>query len=363
MRVLLFSRYQNLGASSRLRSLQFISLLSKYGVYVTVSSLFSDDYVEALYAHRKRKAIIILAYLRRIWTARTIGRYDVIWIEKELFPYLPAWLERLLSFLNIPYLVDYDDAIFHRYDHHNNALVRLMLGKKIKTVMACSAVVSVGNNYLKAYALAAGAKQIAKIPTVVDLNKYFLRKLDADLTERASIPVTIGWIGSPQTSRYLNIVSEAIRNTCRESGARFVAVGASYNDVVGIGGKTLAWTEEGEVEAISSFDIGIMPLPDEPFERGKCAYKIIQYMACGIPVVASPVGVNAELVLPGENGFLASNHGDWEGALKELIESPQMRMEMGLNGRLMVEKEYNLETQITVLVEALKIALSKKNIA
>jgi glycosyltransferase involved in cell wall biosynthesis len=131
----------------------------------------------------------------------------------------------------------------------------------------------------------------------------------------------------------------------KKFNVRFVAVGANQNEIRDDDIEVIPWTEESEVSSIQSFDIGIMPLPDEPWERGKCGYKIIQYMACGLPVVASPVGVNTKIIQKGKNGFLARNPKEWETALIKLIANPKLRKQMGTNGRVLAEQEFSLQVQ------------------
>lgn len=339
MRILLLSKYGRLGASSRLRSFQYLPLLREQGWRIDVSPLFSDDYVSALYEKRGRRRFLVRGYLKRFFLLFTAWKYDVLWIEKELFPYTPAWGEWLLSRLGIQYVVDYDDAVFHNYDAHRKSIVRLMLGRKIDKVMRLAATVTVGNPYLASKAHTAGAGRVVIIPTVVDRNRYRATQNPKEG------PVTIGWIGSPGTSAYLLTVAKALRTAVLRHGVQIVAIGADPNHAESILAKPLPWCEVGEIDAIQTFDIGIMPVPDEPFERGKCGYKLIQYMACGLPVVASPVGVNAQIVEHGVNGFLASTNAEWDKSLSKLINDPKLRETMGRVGRKKVEQEYSLQVQ------------------
>ena len=132
---------------------------------------------------------------------------------------------------------------------------------------------------------------------------------------------TIGWIGSPVTECYLQQIAPALSEVCRRNRARVVLVGAQNAQFQNVPVKMHPWSEEGEERDIQSFDVGIMPLPDELWERGKCGYKLIQYMACEKPVVASPVGINQGLVEHGVNGFLASNLQEWVKALSTPLRS------------------------------------------
>ena len=202
-----------------------------------------------------------------------------------------------------------------------------------------SASVFAGNAYLADYARNARAAATEIVPTVVDVDQYRV-KVDSD----TSAEPVIGWIGTPGKWREcVEPFLPVFRDVMQTYGARIEAVGVRMTSDEGAGIHFLPWSEEGEVQRIIGMDIGVMPLPDTPWMRGKCGYKLIQYMACGLPVVASPVGVNAEIVEHGVNGFLAENPDDWSRALKALIGNPELRRQMGAAGRKRVEERYSLQ--------------------
>lgn len=340
MRVLLLSRYGDLGASSRVRYLQYLGDFEAKGWTVEARPLFSNAYLEALYGGRGRWHETVRGYVRRLHVLVQARRFDILIIEKELFPFFPALFERLLVRLGIPYVVDYDDAWFHRYDLHSCGAVRSMLGQKIDVVMRNAAVVVAGNEYLAERARSAGALRIEIIPTVVDMKRY------QPAASRSDGPPVVGWIGTPKTSQYLEPLLPVFEELRSETPVRFVAVGALEADFAGTPVETWPWSEETEVSSIQKFDIGIMPLPDSPWERGKCGYKLIQYMACGLPVVASAVGVNKEIVIPEKNGLLADTPESWARGLRVLLHaSASDRMSMGSNGRELVGEWYSREVQ------------------
>lgn len=351
MKVLLLSRYGAMGASSRVRFLQYLPYFKAQGVNVSVVPLFSDAYVRSLYEGGSRWREVVAGYMRRIWALLQVRRFDVVIIEKELFPFLPAFAERLLRVSGVPYVVDYDDALFHRYDLHSSKLVRGVLGRKIDSVMRHAAVVVAGNDYLAERARQAGARRVELIPTVVDTHRYQPRQAPPNET-----PV-IGWIGTPKTSRYLQPLLPVFEALQARMRVRVVAVGARSEDFAGTPVETLPWSEESEVQSIQQFDIGIMPLPDSPWERGKCGYKLIQCMACGVPVVASPVGVNTVIVNSGKNGLLARDD-EWEEQLTTLLQDPELRRSFGAQGRKDVENWYSLEVQAPRLLNAIREAVS-----
>jgi glycosyltransferase involved in cell wall biosynthesis len=338
MKVLLLTRYSRLGASSRLRMMQYLPYLEDHGIKVTVTSLLGDRYLHNLYSgDRRHLSGIIDSYLLRLIALKNVGDYDLLWIEKELFPGLPALGERLLNLLKIPYVVDYDDAIFHNYDRHPNYIVRSLLGRKIDTVMRHAALVIAGSEYLANRARQSGASWVEVIPTVIDLDRYSL--------EEASVhdDFVVGWVGQPGNVRYLSLIQPALAKLFNTGGVKLKLVGSGPLVLEGVPTEIVDWSEETEVAQIKSFDVGIMPILDDFFERGKCGYKLIQCMACSKPVVASPVGVNREIVQPGLNGFLAETQGDWVEALNTLRTQSELRRRLGQSGRNKVETTYCLQ--------------------
>jgi glycosyltransferase involved in cell wall biosynthesis len=337
MKILLLSRYDRLGASSRHRSYQYLAYLRSLGHVVEVSPLLSNLYVQRLYSGERRPIVEIgIAYMHRITQLLKSSSYDLIWLEYEAFPWVPHWLEVLLSgpASKIPCVVDYDDAIYHRYDQHASSLVRQVLGKKIDCVMREAALVIAGNEYIATRARNAGAKRVEIIPTVVNLDRYPVQPVPLNDM------FTIGWIGTPQTWHYLMEVREALKTVCEGGMARVVIVGPTAINLEGVPFETRPWKEETEIQEISKFDVGIMPLVDSPWERGKCGYKLIQYMACSRPVIASPIGVNSSIVEHGTNGYLARSSEEWTTSLKALQANRSLRNRMGLAGRTKVEKHY-----------------------
>lgn len=344
MRVLLLTRYSRLGASSRLRSYQYLPYLQSQGIDVTVSPLFDDAYLKRLYTGQKTHWFKIAeTYLRRIAEVLRCRQYDLIWMEKELFPWLPSTFEKYLEWFGVPYMVDYDDAIFHRYDAHSNPIVRVFLGHKIDAVMRRAAMVVVGNGYLAERAHLAGARRVKLLPTVIDLRRYSPVKSDHLMRQKRDNVFTIGWIGTPVTAKYLNMIGPALAEVSAKKRVRLAAVGLDTSSLDDVTVDTIPWSEDSEAEQIRSFDVGIMPLPDDLWERGKCGYKLIQYMACGLPVIASPVGVNRQIVEQGETGFLASTESDWCNALIALIDNLELALQLGRSGRERVAKDYCLQ--------------------
>ena len=319
---------------------------------MVANSLFDEEYLETLYKVGKKPRVRpCFLYLKRLIKLLTFFKYDLVWIEYEVFPYLPAFAERLLRLLGKPYVVDFDDAVFHNYDRSGNRLIRDYLGHKIDAVMRNAACVVAGNDYLALRARQAGARRIERIPTVVDRERYQSAKRD-----QTKKPV-IGWIGSPSTQRYVVDIRNALKKVCDETGARLLLVGATEGvreKLPGIPVDVVRWTEESEAALVAQMDVGIMPLEDGPWEKGKCGYKLIQYMACGVPVVASPVGVNVEIVNENCCGQLAESVTEWAEALTGILSSRPLQSELGMAGREAVEQKYSLQVQAPVLAGILR---------
>jgi glycosyltransferase involved in cell wall biosynthesis len=347
MKLLILTRYAYDGASSRYRFYQYLRLLESNNIEIIVQPLFSDSYVKNI-GNRKGKQYleIIFSYLKRINFLILNSKFDLIFMEKEILPWIPHGFESILINSRIPYAVDYDDATFHVYDLHAKSWVRKLLGKKIDQIMKKSSLVVAGNAYLASRAIDAGAKRVEILPTVIDLDKYDV----ISSVENASI--TIGWIGSPSTTRYLQILAPVFQEVFANSN-KIVAIGANYFQIDGVEVEVKKWSEEHEVLELQKIDIGIMPLDDTPWSQGKCGFKLIQYMACGKPVIASPVGVNADIVEHGINGFLASDLEEWKHYLRVLIDDKELRNNMGKQGRLKVEKEFSLQVTAPRLLEFL----------
>lgn len=357
-RLLVLSKYSRLGASSRLRTLQYRSWLEDVGFEVEYAALFEDRYLQRLYSGKNAKSDLLTYYRKRVSRLRQALETNLIWVEKEALPWMPWMIEQALLPNSVPIVSDYDDAVFHRYDQHRLAPVRWLLGRKIDHVMKRSQLVTAGNAYLADRARHAGAAHVEVVPTVVDLSHYSV--LSASLSKRS---VRVGWIGTPNTwHAFGKTLYTQINDTLAAHDARFCAVGAQL-EAGRVGNlDVIAWSEDTEVEAIQSMDIGVMPLPDTLWARGKCGYKLIQYMACGLPVVASPVGVNLDIVEHGVNGFLAESDAEWRAAIGALISDPDLRRRMGAAGRQKVENEYSLQIWGPRVAEMLRRVADKDNV-
>lgn len=356
MRVLALTKYGQLAASTRQRFTQYSPWLDAAGLTLTISPLLDNDYLRRLFRGKTIARLHVLAqYAGRFGALFGARRYDVLWVHYEMFPYLPGLFERLVRLTGRPVVYDLDDAIFHNYDLHRSRLVRALLGHKLEPLVRAATTAVCGNAYLQKWARQFCSDAIV-VPTVVDIEHY------CPAAKRSDRLPTIGWIGSPSTFAYVEHHLPLLRRLVDEGRAAVTIVGSGVTAGNVCGVNFVDWTEATEIAAIQSMDIGIMPLPDTPWARGKCGYKLIQYMACGLPVVASPVGVNQQIVDHGANGFLAVTDIEWSVALEALVANPAQRTAFGAAGRNRVVRGYSIQRYGPVVAEKLLAAARSRRL-
>jgi glycosyltransferase involved in cell wall biosynthesis len=339
MRALFLPRYGAQGASSRLRLYQFLPEFRRVGIEVQTQPLIDDAALAAKYrsgGYTKRS--VLAAYGRRVAKLALDRSHDLVWIEKEALPWLPFWMERLLL-AGRRYVLDFDDAVFHNYDRHASPCVRRLMGRRIDKLMAGARLVVAGNYYLAQRARDAGAPWVEVAPTVVDVSRYSAHR------HAALQPPRIVWIGSPSTAQYLAALARPLARLQAVQPFVFRIIGAQASalpELTGVEIEALPWSADTEAAAVSECDVGVMPLFDTPWERGKCAYKLIQYMACGLPTVASAVGANNDVTVEGDTGYLVKTEDEWVDRLQRLLQDAALRQRLGQAGRLRVEQQYSL---------------------
>jgi glycosyltransferase involved in cell wall biosynthesis len=351
-KILLLTRYERLGASSRVRFLQFLPALQRQGFEFDVDPLLDNAHVRALYGGPPVGVSHYAgAYTRRLRALLRRRRYDLIWLEKEALPWLPATVEAFLTG-GLPVVVDFDDAWFLRYERNANPLIRHLMSGKIDAVMRAATIVVAGNDFIAERARQAGARRIEIVPSVIDLDRYPPPAAALPVDQR---PVVAGWIGIPLNAHYLEALAGALRVVADR--VRLHIVGAEAPAALaGLPVETFPWTEQSEISRIGAFDIGLMPLDDTPWERGKCAYKLLQVMAAGKPVIASPVGANRAAVRHEVNGLLAGTTEQWTHAFARLAGDPALRQRMGHEARGTVERDYSLTATLPKIAAILRDA-------
>jgi glycosyltransferase involved in cell wall biosynthesis len=346
MKVLFITQYDERGASSRCRVYQYLTHLAARGIKGEVLPRYPSA--------------------PELW--RRAGGADAVFIQKRV-PSLTRLL--LLRRRARRLLFDFDDAIWLR-GASGGKLRPAPLRKRVRlaaTLRLADRVIA-GNDYLAAYARR-WSSRVTVLPTPVDLDYYdsgqrsvVSGQSDGRIPSTPpasrvpdhplSTAVTLGWVGHPSTLYYLRRMEPmlgALSQRYPELRLRVVCSEPFESGAIPV--ENVTWSLEEEVANLRSFDIGLMPLEDDSWARGKCGYKALQYMAVGVPVVCSPVGMNVEIIREGENGLLAGDADDWQRQISRLVDSPELSDRLGAAGRRSVEQEYSLAALAPRLAELL----------
>lgn len=362
-KILFLTKYSPLGARSRYRVHQYLPFLEEAGFAHDVHPLFPDRYLECIYSDVKpwrqwftKFSIATCALIRRsCLLSRRGSNYDVVYVGGyEGLPYLPFCLERWLFFFDTRVVVDCDDPIYLNYADHRNPVVRRVLGDKIPKILEKSSQVITANHHLAEWARGHNSN-VTVIPTSVDLRSYPVHQL----TKPSNRRTVIGWIGTPITAKYLHLLMEPLQRLRTRHDFVLKVIGAPGFEMEGIDVVGVPWSEATEFRDLFTCDIGIMPLPDDAWARGKSALKLIQYLAAEVAGVASPVGANCDVIQDGENGFLARTDEDWVEKLSLLIRVRALRRRVAREGRKTVEDRYSLQANAPRWVEVLRSAATE----
>lgn len=317
MNLSFFTKYPTQGATSRYRSFAFASRLAQMDYNIEIHSFMPIGYLADLFAGRPRqKAAIAVSYLARLLEVMRSGENLII--ERELFPLIPYRFESFFL-RRKKYILDFDDNVWEDYRGR-----RLLEGKYDRLVENASGVI-VGNGYLGDYARRLNP-HVIHIPTVIDLDRYrstgAVKKFDR---------FSLVWIGSPVTYRYIEAFTTTFRKLAEHLDFDLIIIASKElesRSIAGVSMKFYDWSGETETALLQQSHVGIMPLDDDPFSRGKSGFKLIQYQAAGLPMIASPVGENSRIVEHGANGFLAQDTEGWLDAVQKLASSAELYASM-----------------------------------
>ncbi|MEO8759542.1 MAG: glycosyltransferase family 4 protein [Bacteroidia bacterium] len=332
----------NRSPSQRYRFEQYISFLEKNNFQCELSYLISEKDDKIFYAEGntfKKLWILIKAILIRVKDTFRYKKYDIVFVQREAIMIGSSFFEKRIKRSRAKYIFDFDDSIWLMDTSDGNKKYEWLKNPE-KTVrnIRYADMVFAGNTYLASYARRCN-NHIKIIPTTIDTD--FHKPL-----AKQNDKIIIGWIGSHTTIKHFEYALEfliAIKNKYPQVEIRVVGDEDYVNESLNI--KGIAWSSATEVEMINSFSIGIMPLPDDEWAKGKCGLKGLSYMACEVPTIMSPVGVNTEIIQQGKNGFLASTTDEWINSLSQLIENATLRAEIGKAGRETVLEKYSVLSQ------------------
>jgi glycosyltransferase involved in cell wall biosynthesis len=355
MKILFWVPYPTEGPSNRFRVEQYLPYLEKKGISYTLRPFWGSQAYKILYEngyYLKKIYYFLKGSINRFKDLINLSDYDLVFIHREAYPIGGALFEKIAS-RRKPIVYDFDDSIFLPASSSANNIVRWLKNpRKIAQILKISTIVIAGNNYLRQYAVQYN-KNVIVIPTPIDTERYF-----PSSNPRPNNKIIIGWIGTYSTNKYLHILKKVflklINKYANSIEIRLIGCRNNFLDTPGIIYHN--WSLPTEIKDLQAFDIGVMPIYDDEWTRGKCAFKIIQYMAVGASVVASPVGMNKEIINDGENGFLAISEKDWFDKLCLLVDNLSLRQKFTLNGKSTIEKDYSLQVTAPKFVDVLEKA-------
>ena len=326
--------------SQRFRFEQYLPYLRKDGYEFDFSYLLDEKDDKAFYQPGRYldKARIVTKSIWKRWReAQKARNYDLVFIQREAFMLGTAWFEKTIG-KKTPMIFDFDDSIWmHEVSKANRHLAFLKNAAKTADIIKSARMVFAGNEFLASYAEQFNS-EVAIIPTTIDTEIY---KPGID---KANGPVCIGWSGSFSTIKHFEMAIPALRRIKAKFKDKvyFKIIGDSTYYCNELATQAIGWKMATEIPDLNEIDIGIMPLPDDEWAKGKCGLKGLQYMALEIPSLMSPVGVNSDIIQNGVNGYLPANEDEWIGNLSILIEDSEKRKQVGKKGRETVESKYSV---------------------
>jgi glycosyltransferase involved in cell wall biosynthesis len=328
--------------SQRFRVELYFPILTKNNISYDTHCFIDEKTWKVLYkpgnVFTKTSGLLKGVLSRLALTLFSIHKYDYIFIHREASPVGPPVFEFIISKIwRKKIIYDFDDAIWIPDNTGNNKISSWLKAYwKIKFICRWSYKVSAGNAFLAAFAKGNGA-DVLIVPTCVDTNNVH-NKIKDQLTDK----IVIGWTGSHSTMIYLEDLLPVLSSVALSSGVEIVIISNKEPGFSLPNLKFIQWNESSEVEDLLSLNIGLMPLKPDLWSEGKCGFKIIQYLALGIPAIASPVGVNKKIIEDKINGFLCTTNEEWMQALHALINDASLRARMGKTGREKIQAHYSV---------------------
>ncbi|MBM3251169.1 MAG: glycosyltransferase family 4 protein [Candidatus Omnitrophica bacterium] len=355
MKVLFLVPYPTEGPSNRYRVEQYLPYLKTQGIDYCIRPFMSSDFFKIMYKrgrHFKKIFLLLGSTAKRLSDLVRYNKYDLVFVHIESFPFGPAICEWFFSKLGKPIIYDFEDAVYlPNFKGNNKVMNTLRHPGKFYQILRLSDHVIVCNRYMRDFVYSFN-RNVTVIPTSIDTGKFKLK----DVNSQNKTPI-IGWIGSHTTSYCLNQLINVFIKLAEKFDFSLKIIGGEENfNIPGVNVINEKWTLQKDIENFQSLDIGIYPLPNDERALAKTPFKTIQYMSVGVPVMASRVGGNIEIIQDGINGFLAATENEWLEKLTSLIQDINLRKKMGLAGRKTVEERYSLERNAPYFVEILKKA-------
>jgi glycosyltransferase involved in cell wall biosynthesis len=346
-------------ASSRQRVLQYFPYLSRHGIQARACLPVPEPAYQRLVERGRsttaEKAAFYSLFLAcRLQAVLRAQQFDIVVIQRDLFPFGPPVLERLLARRNAHLVYDTDDATYLRPAFTpNTPFQRLRRFDKVADVVARARWVSVASEPIADWARRYNPN-VSVVPMAVDLAEY-------DRVRRAphaSDPVVFGWAGTAGGLRYLEALAPVLRQLSERHPIVVRVISGGYTRVClpGVPVDARPWLAESALEDLATFDVGLVPLDDTPFEQAKFPFKLLQYLALGVPAVSARVGLASTVVEHGRNGLLAGSPAEWHAALERLIVDFALRQQMAIAGRETVSAKYTVDRVAPLLLTGLQAA-------
>ena len=356
-KILFLSPYpQGIGPSQRFRFEQYLDFLSdEYNC--TQKTFWNEKSWNILFSDKSfliKFYFLIIAFAKRKLLLFSLYKYDLIFIHREVAHIGPPIFEWIIKFIFRKKIIyDFDDAIWFLNYSNKNKISRFFKSPwKVKYICKWADAIIVGNSYLADYAEKYN-KNVFVIPTTIDTNYHKTKSINND-------KLTIGWTGTLTTLKHINLILPVLKKLEKKYDFNFLVISNENPNFDLKSFKYKKWCKETEITDLSMIDIGIMPLYNNEWEKGKCGFKGLQYMALEIPTIMSPVGVNTEIIKDDKNGFLADTENEWFEKLLLLIEDKELRMRLGKAGRQTVVEKYSVEANKHKYLKVFISVLEKK---
>jgi glycosyltransferase involved in cell wall biosynthesis len=331
----------NEAPSQRFRYEQYLDVLNKKGYEYYISPFLGIDAWNRLYkpGNYFQKALnIVQGFARRSRDIFSMSGYDFVFIHREAAPIGPPVFEWFISkVLRKKIIYDFDDAIWlPNTSDHNQVISGIKWHSKVARICSWSYKISCGNEYLADYARQFN-KNVVINPSTIDTVNYHNR-----IKDQHTPTVTIGWTGTHSTIQYLDMIVPILQKLEQQYDFTFIVISNEPPSFELKSLKYIRWSKDKEIDDLLTFNVGVMPLTDDAWARGKCGFKALQYMSLGIPALVSPVGVNTIIVDDGVNGMICHNPDEWEQAIKKLITDRGLNISLGKEARKKIGDNYSV---------------------
>ena len=347
--ILIVSPYpEGVAPGQRLKYEQYFDYLRSHGYKITVTSFVSNRLWSILYKKGRFPEKIfwtLLGFFKRLVWSAYVPFYDGIFIFHSVSLFGPALFERIYARLNPKMIYDIDDMIHLSHSSQANSFTKWLKGssritylmRRARHIITCTPAL---DKFARQF-----NQNTTDISSTINTNTYQPVNSYSNI---AGKPITLGWSGSHSTERYLSLLADVLREVAKQRNIRLIVIGSGNFTIPGVQVESIAWNSETEVADLQRIDIGLYPLPDDPWVYGKSGLKALQYMALGIPTVATAIGTNFRVIHHEKCGLLVKTDQEWITGLLDLIDNPEKRRSLGLAGRDRVEKYYSIKANQNV---------------